>query len=69
MTYSDRYLHFDNIDMNEPVISSRCSCCSREFAAAPKASEHVDDALLRIRAEFNAHECQAQTFAPSKKSA
>jgi hypothetical protein len=69
MTSSDRYLHFDNIDMDEPVISARCSRCSCEFAANPKAGERVDDVLLRIRDEFNAHECQAQTFRPSKKSA
>jgi hypothetical protein len=69
MTPSDRYLRFDNIDMDRPVISSRCSACQREFVANPKAGERVDDVLLRIRAEFNAHECQRQTFAHSKKSA
>lgn len=69
MTSSDRYLHFDNIDMDEPVISSRCSCCAREFAANPKRGERVDDLLMRIRAEFNAHECQEQPLAHSRKSA
>jgi hypothetical protein len=69
MTPSDRYLQFDNIDMDEPVISSRCSACQRPFAASPKARERVDDVLLRIRVEFNAHECQRQTFSHSKKSA
>ncbi len=69
MTSSDRYLHFDNIDMNEPVISSRCSRCGREFAANPKAGERVDDVLLRIRVEFNSHECQEQTLADLTKSA
>jgi hypothetical protein len=69
MTPSDRYLQFDNIDMDKPVISSKCSLCRREFAAYPKAGERVDDVLLRIRSEFNAHECQRQTFAHSEKSA
>jgi hypothetical protein len=69
MTSLDRYLHFDNIDMDESVISARCSRCSYEFAASPKAGERVDDVLLRIRHEFNAHECQTQTFKPTKKLA
>lgn len=53
----ERYLHFDNIDMEQPDISSRCSQCGQEFRAEPKPGEKVDDVLLRIRAEFNAHVC------------
>ncbi len=30
---------------------------------APRANERVDDVILRLRAEFNAHECQLKTFA------
>ena len=69
MPHSERYLHFDNIDMDEPVISSRCSHCGSEFAASPEAGERVDDVLLRIRAEFNAHLCESQTFPHPRKSA
>ena len=54
---SDRYLHFDNIDMEQPNISSRCSQCGQTFNAEPKEGERVDGILLRIRAEFNAHQC------------
>ena len=36
MTTEDRYLHFDNIDLGEPEISSQCSQCGREFKASPK---------------------------------
>jgi len=61
MTSPARYLHFDNIDMSEPVISSRCSSCAREFVANPEAGERVDEVLFRIRTEFNTHECQAQS--------
>ena len=53
----ERYLQFDNIDMEQPYISSRCSQCGQEFRAEPKRGERVDDVLLRIRAEFNAHGC------------
>jgi hypothetical protein len=57
MTVQDRYLHFENIDIEKPDISSRCSCCGQEFRAEPKPGERVDDVLLRIRAEFEAHKC------------
>lgn len=53
----ERYLQFDNIDMERPDIRSRCSRCGREFRAEPKPTERVDDVLLRMRAEFEAHKC------------
>jgi hypothetical protein len=40
----DRYLRFDNIDMEQPDISSRCSVCGQTFKADPKLGERVDDA-------------------------
>lgn len=55
--YANRYLHFDNIDMEQPDISSRCSRCGQQFSAEPKPNERVDDVLLRIRAAFDAHNC------------
>ena len=57
MITAERYLHFDNIDMQIPYIASRCSQCRQTFTAKPKSDERVDDALLRIRAEFNMHQC------------
>lgn len=60
MTPLDRYLHFENIDMEQPDISSRCSECGRAFTAIPRVGERVDDVLLRIRADFNAHECEVE---------
>ena len=57
MSTSDRYLHFENLDMAQPTISSQCSCCGQTFAAEPKPGETIDDVLLRIRAEFNSHQC------------
>lgn len=53
----DRYLHFDNIDMRKPDISSQCSHCGQTFKAEPKPGERVDDVLLRIRAQFDSHLC------------
>jgi hypothetical protein len=57
MNTYERYLHFDNLDMQQPVISSQCSECGRQFNAAPKLGEHIDDLLMRIRAEYEAHIC------------
>jgi hypothetical protein len=53
-----RYLHFDDIDltMNTPVVAS-CSVCGRTFNVEPNAGEVLDSVLLRIRAEFDAHNC------------
>ena len=45
----DRYLHFDNIDIEKPNISSQCSHCGQMFKAEPRPGERVDDVLLRIR--------------------
>ena len=53
----DRYLHFDNIDVEQPEISSQCTHCGQAFKAEPMPDERVDDVLLRIRGEFNSHEC------------
>jgi len=53
----DRYLHFDNIDMEQPNISSQCSHCGQTFKAEPRPGERVEDVLLRIRREFNSHQC------------
>jgi hypothetical protein len=52
-----RYLHFDNIDFEQPVISSRRSQCQQEFVANPKPGERIADVLLRIPAQYEAHQC------------
>jgi hypothetical protein len=56
----DPYLHFDNIDMQKPDISSQCSHCGRTFKVELQAGERVDDVLLRIRAQFNIHQCREE---------
>ena len=53
-----RYLHFDNIDLEQPDISSQCSQCGETFQAGPKLGEELDDVIFRIRAEYDAHECR-----------
>jgi hypothetical protein len=54
---SKRYLHFDNLDMSEPMISAQCSECQKQFNAVPKENERIDDLLMRIRAAYEAHIC------------
>jgi hypothetical protein len=51
------YLQFNNIDVRKPNIFSRCSRCGQEFRAELHAGEKLDDVLLKVRNEYNAHEC------------
>ena len=62
MSTCDRYLHFDDIDMDWPDISSRCSQRGQTFNAEANAAERVDEVLLRIRANFNAHQCKVASY-------
>jgi hypothetical protein len=62
---SDRYLHFNNIDMGKPDISSQCNHCAQTFNAEPKPGERVDDVLLRVRAQFDSHSCHGEVMQAS----
>lgn len=61
MKKHDRVLQFGNIGQGQP-IQARCSTCQRIFIGKPrpndKKNDKTDDILLRIRAEFEAHNCQ-----------
>lgn len=48
---------FHNIDLQRPDLKARCSHCGQEFTATPKPSERVDEVVLRLRAEYDAHKC------------
>lgn len=58
MKKHNRYLQFENIEPGQPV-SSECSLCKRTFRVIPEPKERTDDVLLRMRAEFDAHDCKA----------
>jgi hypothetical protein len=45
-----RFLHFENIDMQQPDISAWCSLCGESFKGAPGDDERVDDVIVRLRA-------------------
>lgn len=55
-----RYLQFENIHLlsERPMVSSRCTACNREFKAEIQSTERLEDVLLRIRDEFNVHDCK-----------
>jgi len=59
MRSHDRYLQFDKILQGERV-TARCSLCKREFMETPKTNERTDNVILRLRARFDAHDCEPQ---------
>ena len=59
MLSAERYLHFNNIDMSSRQIVASCNLCGRDFSETPRPGEHIDELLLRIRASFDAHDCDA----------
>lgn len=62
MIRADRHLHFDVIDMQTEHVMSQYSLGQKKFTAQPKPGERVDDLLLRIRDEFNIHQCHTGKF-------
>lgn len=51
---------FETIEQDKPIRGT-CSACSRLFVAEPKEGERTDQVLLRMRAEFDAHDCHEET--------
>ena len=59
MSATARYLHFANLDMEQPDINAQCSVCGQEFKAEVRQDERIDDVLMRIRAAYNHHKCES----------
>ena len=57
VTTPSRYLHFDNIDVVRVRVHARCSSCGRRFTAEPNSGEMKEEVVMRVRAEFNGHDC------------
>jgi hypothetical protein len=51
---------FETIEQGKPIRGT-CSVCSRLFIGEPNAGEQTDDVLLRMRADFDAHDCHEET--------
>jgi len=62
VTNQGRYLHFDAVNLDPPYVVSRCSQCGQEFSVDPKPGEKMDELMLRIRADFEAHQCATQSL-------
>jgi hypothetical protein len=59
MAKNDRYLHFGNLDIEGgKTIAGTCSSCRRVFLGKPNPGESIDDVLVLVRAEFEAHKCR-----------
>lgn len=50
----------EKIEEGKP-IKGRCNLCNRLFIGEPKPRERADDVLLRMRADFDAHDCHEET--------
>ena len=57
MLKRERILQFENIEEGEP-IKARCSFCDRPFIGKYGPGERTDAVLLRMRADFEAHNCK-----------
>ena len=42
-------------------IKGACSVCSRLFIGEPNPGEQMEEVLLRMRADFDAHDCHEET--------
>jgi hypothetical protein len=58
MTYSTRYLSFSNLDTEQPIVAF-CSVCGRRFEVQQETGKRIDDLILKVRAEFDAHGCNS----------
>ena len=59
MKLQKRYLHIDNFDLHLSALSSQCSECGQQFNGERREGEHIDDLLIRVKAEYEAHVCQS----------
>ena len=58
LAMKERYLQFENLDMNGgEAIRAACTDCGRQFLGKPNPSDRIDDVLMRMRADFEAHIC------------
>jgi hypothetical protein len=57
MKHHQRSLEFTKVKTKAPVLAY-CSLCKRKFVGRQRSGETTDDVILRVRAEFNQHDCR-----------
>jgi hypothetical protein len=60
MSETRTFQFFEKIEPGNP-IKGTCSVCNRLFVAEFKPGERMDELLLRMRADFDAHDCHEET--------
>lgn len=60
MPSPNRYLRFQNLDVQEPSIRAQCSACGQEFRGEIKQGDQIVDVIQRMRREYNLHECHSR---------
>jgi len=54
-----RYLRFGNVMQRPDPIHASCSRCDKGFIGRYRSpNERTDEVLMRMRAEFEAHDCE-----------
>lgn len=53
----ERYLHFENLDIANVYVESRCSACGQDFNAGAMPDERMMEVVERVRDQFNRHDC------------
>jgi hypothetical protein len=56
MADSEKYLSFSNLQ-NEQAVVGFCSICGERFETKPAQGKRIDDLILEVRADFDAHLC------------
>jgi hypothetical protein len=51
---------FEKMEEGNP-IKGTCSACNRVFVTESRRGERMEEVLLRMRADFDAHDCHEET--------
>ena len=60
MSETRTFQFFETMEQGKP-IKGVCSVCSRLFIVESKPEDRMDEVLLRMRADFDAHDCHEET--------
>lgn len=60
MSETRTFQFFETMEQGKP-IKGVCSVCSRLFIVESKPADRMDEVLLRMRADFDAHDCHEET--------